>query len=106
MLADWCLREMGADPAADIRAQYSSVEEAQCFVGVSTLPQVFGRLFRSVGLKLTKSPAYGDVAMIKIGEMPVRGAIVATGYVVVGDAGIARVPKSAARLVAAWSVYA
>lgn len=106
MLADWCLQEIGADPAAAIRDNYTSVDEAQAFVGVSNLPQVFGRLFRGIGLRLTKSPVYGDVAMIKIGDAPVRGAIVARGYVVVGDAGISSLPFASARLVAAWSVHA
>jgi hypothetical protein len=106
MLADWCLREIGADPAAEIRSQYSTVDGAQAFVGVSSLPHLFGRLFRGIGLRLTKSPQYGDVAMIKIGESPVRGAIVASRYVVLGDAGVSTVSRSAARLVAAWSVHA
>lgn len=106
MLADWCLSEMGMDPAANIRGQYTTVEGAQAFVDVSNLPQVFGRLFRGIGLRLTRSPVFGDVAMIKIGELPVRGAIVTGGYVVIGDAGISRVPRHAARLVAAWSVHA
>jgi hypothetical protein len=107
MLADWCLAERGIDPAASIREKYSSVDEAQQFVGVGSLPQVFGRMLRASGIHLTTSPVYGDIAMIKIGDAPVRGAIVTNGYVILSEGvGISRIEINHARLVAAWSINA
>jgi hypothetical protein len=104
-LADWCLSETGVDPGRLIRGMYASTAEAQDFVGVSNLPKVFGRCFLASGFKLTKRPAYGDIAMIRIGDAPVRGAIVTDGFVVLSNvAGISRVRT--ARVVAAWSVHA
>jgi hypothetical protein len=44
--------------------------------------------------------------MIKIGEAPARGAIVTTGFVVVADVGLSRIPMRSARLIAGWSIHA
>ena len=104
MLADWCLAEMGIDPAREIRGRYDTIDEAMHLLGVSSLPMVFGRLCRAAGIPLTTRPRYGDIAMIELGGS-VRGAIRTFGYVVRSqNAGISRV--TTARLVAAWSVHA
>jgi hypothetical protein len=104
-LADWCLSERGIDPARSLRGMYDSVEEASKLVGVSNLPKVFGRMLCASGFRITKKPVYGDIAMIKIGDSPVRGAIVTNGYVVLANGfGISKI--SNARLVAAWSINA
>jgi hypothetical protein len=104
MLADWCLSELGVDPARLMRGQYETVDEAKALLGVSSLPMVFGRLCRHAGIPMTTRPQYGDICMIKLGGS-VRGAIKTSGYVVLSQgAGISRVRD--ARLVAAWSVHA
>lgn len=103
LLADWCGRIIGRDPAVCIRGRYASTSEAMALVGVKSLPMLFARLCRAAGLRLTTQPAYGDICIIELGGV-VRGAIRTRGYVVIGEgAGISRVVR--ARLVAAWSVH-
>lgn len=103
MLADWCLCEIGIDPARSIRGRYETVDQAMALLGVTSLPMVFGRLCRRAGIPMTTRPGYGDICMIELGG-EVRGAIKAGGYVVLAPCvGVSRVGD--ARVVAAWSVH-
>jgi hypothetical protein len=105
LLADWCFEVSGIDPTAALRGKYRSVDEVQKLIGVSNLPHAFGRMLLAAGFRLTKTPVYGDVAMIKPAGSDICGAIVTTGYVVLTrGGGLSRIRRDHARLVAAWSV--
>jgi hypothetical protein len=108
LLADWCLEVRGVDPAAKVRGRYNSIDEAHALVGTRSLPALFNKLFRSVGVKRTRDPIYGDVAMIQIvGDTDLRGAIVTGGYVVIAaGGGLSRVRHHCARRAVAWSLQA
>jgi hypothetical protein len=106
LLADWCVHRRGVDPVAAYRGRFNSIEDLTGLVGVSSLPRVFGRLIRVAGMSMICRPVYGDLAMITVedGGGP-RGAIVGDGYIVLSKGvGLTRVPFSAARRVAAWSI--
>lgn len=107
LIADWCLELRGVDPAASIRGLYQSVEGANALVGTRSLPALFNRLLRDVGVKRTRDPVYGDAAMIRIGDSDLRGAIVTSGYVVVAaGGGVSRISHTLARRICAWSMNA
>lgn len=105
LLADWCRRLLGTDPAAALRGRYTSTEEALALTGDRKLSRLFHRQFRAIGLRLTNEPQLGDLAMIHIEDGGERGAIVTTrGFVTVAQgAGICRVPQGVRRI-CAWSV--
>lgn len=106
-LADWCIEARGVDPAAEIRGRYGSLAEALELTGVRSLPSMFGKLLRSIGIPRTRAPAYGDIAVIALPGRPPRGAIITSGYVVIADGGgLTRIPFERARRIAAWSLHA
>lgn len=105
-LADWCLDFTGRDPAAEIRGAYASVEQALILTKHTSTLRAFDAAFRSIGLRRTRAPAYGDIAMICVGEGEPRGAIVASGYVVPAEiVGLSVVPFTSARRLMAWSIH-
>lgn len=104
-LGDWCLEVCGRDPAIGMRGRYRSIEQAFALTGTRSLPALFNKLFRGVGVRRTRDPVLGDAAVIAIGNQDPRGAIIAAGYVVLaGGGGISRLPASHARLICAWSI--
>lgn len=104
-VADWCAEARGVDPGRVIRGRYSGLTEGLTLVGVNSLPMAFHRLLAAAGLRQTRSPKYGDIALIALGDGVVRGAIVTSrGYVVLAEAGgLCRVSFHARR-VAAWTI--
>lgn len=63
--ADWCVFAGYPDPMAFIREAYASEEEALALVRKSGLVKLATRGFESIGLKRTKAPRTGDVAVIR-----------------------------------------
>jgi hypothetical protein len=103
-VADWCAEARGVDPGRTIRGRYGDLTEGLTLVGVSSLPMAFHRLLVAAGLRQTRSPKCGDIALIALGDGMVRGAIVTSlGYVVLAEKGLSRV-SFAARRIAAWTV--
>jgi hypothetical protein len=105
-LADWCKVRLGVDPARELRAKYSTVEEAKRIMATGMLPIVFSRLLRRAGIPLTKTPMFGDVAMVHMNNGGARGAIVGMrGYITLAQGmGITRISFTRARRIAAWAL--
>jgi hypothetical protein len=96
---------LGVDPAEDIRGRFDSMSSLYETTGTRSLPLIFDRRLRRVGISRTRLPMYGDIAIIKPPGSDICGAIVTRGYVVLTrDGGLSRLRPDQARLVAAWSV--
>ncbi len=105
-LADWVrhVRE-GRDAAAPVRGAYASDAELKVLAGPLGLPRLFDRLLRAAGLKRTREPQFGDVAIVSAPGFAPRGAIVGrNGFVLVGEEGVSRAPMQGVRLIMAWSL--
>jgi hypothetical protein len=104
--ADWCVRARGIDPARDIRGRYATFEQGLELVGVKSLPMGFQRVFQRAGLRLTRQPMPGDVALIQMAGVDACGALVTSaGYVALArGGGLSRLPPDRARLIAAWKI--
>lgn len=63
--ADWCLAVGYPDPMAFIRDRYATSGEALELVQKTGLLRLAARGYRSIGLKATKEPLCGDVAVIR-----------------------------------------
>jgi hypothetical protein len=104
-VADWCAEMRGVDPASHIRGRYDDLSEGLALAGARSLPVGFHRVLGASGLRRTRSPEPGDVALIALADGVARGSIMAgAGYVLLGENGLSRVDIGIARLVAAWSV--
>lgn len=64
-VADWCIRVGYPDPMAWIRGTYATEEEAMAQVRKHGLLKLAARGFASIGLKRTRVPQDGDVAVVK-----------------------------------------
>ena len=106
--ADWCKAARGTDPASEIRSRYHDLNSGLALAGAKNLPAAFRRLLRSAGLRSTRSPVVGDIALIALADLQPRGTIVArSGYVLLGEGlGLSRVRFEGARRLAAWSIDA
>lgn len=87
-----------------MRGRYETLEEAMALTGTRSLPALLNKLFRVHGIRRARAPRYGDAAAIVLSDGQVRGAIVTSGYVVIGAGGVSRVAKERARMVCAWSI--
>lgn len=63
--ADWCVDRGYPDPMAFIRGAYSTAAEAVAQVRKPGLVKLASRGFEGIGLKRTKAPLDGDVAVIR-----------------------------------------
>jgi hypothetical protein len=109
LIADWCMEILGTDPAAALRGRYENLEAALALTGERSLPGLFDAQLKAVGVKRTGAPIYGDAAVIRLADGAARGAIVTSGYVVIGGGagiGLSRVSRRHARRVCAWSISA
>ena len=93
----------GLDPIADCRG-YAGDANA-CLRERGGLLRAAGRALRRAGLRLTRDPQPGDVAVVKLGSNLATCAIrTERGYVLRLDDGMASVPPDRVRLLAAWRV--
>ncbi len=74
-------------------------------VGVKSLPWLYATLFRQAGIGRTRSVQHGDMALIRVGRGEAIGALVTSGFVVLDQQGLTRVPRAAARIIAAWRIH-
>lgn len=103
LAADWVRVCRGIDPIADCRG-YAGDANA-CLVERGGLLRAAGRAMRRVGLRMTRQPQSGDVAVVKLGSNVATCAIrTERGYVLRLDDGLAMLPPERVRLLAAWSV--
>jgi hypothetical protein len=103
-LADWIEIVTGKDPAAQLRGRYTTLDQVPGIKRMGGLLSVLNDLARLQGLKVTKLPKLGDVALIRIAEGPAVGAIRGPrGWLVLAEGGgISCAP--AARVVRAWAL--
>lgn len=64
-VADWCVAVGYPDPMAFIRGTYHSEAEALEHLQRSGLLRLASRGFKSIGLKVTRAPLHGDVAVFR-----------------------------------------
>lgn len=103
LAANWVRLRRGIDPIADCRG-YAGDANA-CLVERGGLLRAAGRAMRRAGLRMTRSPQPGDVAVLKLGSNLATCAIrTERGWVLRLDDGMALVPAERVRLLAAWSV--
>jgi hypothetical protein len=106
--ADWFAAVRGIDPGAGIRGRYGDLHEGLALTGARNLPMAFSRLLGAAGMRPTRAPQLGDVAVISLADHIARGAIVSGfGYVLLGDRiGLSRAGFDIARRIASWSIDA
>lgn len=106
-LADWCVALGHPDPMAFIRGSYASEEEVAALLAKPGLLRLADRGFASIGLKRTKAPVNGDVAIIArptTDGTDVAGAIRSTDrWVSRFEHGLLADDAQATRLLRAWS---
>jgi hypothetical protein len=103
-LADWIKHRRGIDPAAALRGRYTQLDEVPGIAARGGLLRILAGLGRSYGLKVTRHPAIGDVALVSISGGPLVGAIKGPrGWLVLAPGGgISCAPT--VRLKRAWKV--
>jgi hypothetical protein len=103
-LADWIELVRGFDPAADLRGRYRRLADVPGIDRLGGLLTVLSDLARASGLRTTRKPVAGDVALIAIAEGPAVGAIRGErGWMVLAEGGgISCTPV--ARVVRAWAL--
>lgn len=104
-LADWVELLTGNDPAAPVRGRYATDDQLAGLAGPLGLPRLFDRLLTAGGLRRTREPRLGDVAIVTLGEASPRGAIrTGHGFVLLAPCGISRVASDKVRVIMAWSL--
>lgn len=116
-LADWIAVRTGIDPAASVRGTYHDRESFEACHGRGGLLRLAARLCARAGLKQTRTPCEGDIAVLAAGPRGGRlliGAIrTAKGWSVPGGGadgtaarGVTLVEPDTFTLVAAWRIDA
>lgn len=105
LIADWVALRRGVDPMADYRGGYADPPGAEAHLRASGgLLRIVGRNLRRAGLRMTRTPADGDVAII-VAARVVSGAIRrGETWVSRTHAGLAMYRADYARVVASWAV--
>lgn len=108
-IADWIVARRGVDLMAGYRGRYDSLLAAEALVraegGHGGLPRAVGRALRRAELPRTRNPQPGDVGMVVLGGGLATCAIATRrGWALRMDDGLASLPPSKLRVVAAWSV--
>jgi len=105
LAADWLRLRRGIDPIADCRGYADANACLREHGGRGGLLRAAGRALRRAGLRMTRDPQPGDVAVVKLGSNLATCAIrTERGYVLRLDDGLASVPPERLRLLAAWRV--
>lgn len=103
-LADWLMVCGWPDLAADLRGRYCDAATCDAFLNGTPYPIVFRRLLHKGGVKMTRVPDVGDIAVVAHGDGSPVGAIrTPSGWAVIMAKGIGRMPADA-RVLMAWSV--
>jgi hypothetical protein len=70
LIADWVQERRGVDPIAHCRGGYSDWTEADALrSGWGGLVRVAGKAARQVGMRMTREPRTGDVAVVSVGNV-------------------------------------
>lgn len=102
-IADWLWLVTGTDPAAALRGRYRTPEEAAALHTWCGLPGTVSRCVRGLGMRLTRTPAIGDVGVVVAGDRLVGAIRTAKGWAMHADYGVLHLSAST-RVVAAWSL--
>lgn len=99
-IADWMLIVTGRDGAAALRDRYHSPPTADVLHGPLGLARTVDRCARGIGLRRTRTPRHGDVAVIEGAGEVVCAIRTDRGWLIKLDRGLMRIER--ARLVMAW----
>ena len=103
-LADWIVLARGIDPAGRYRGRYRGLDDVPELAAGGLLKLLAG-LARDAGLKATRRPSPGDVALVSISGGPITGAIAtARGFTVLAEGGGLSCASRGVRIVRAWKI--
>ncbi|MGE0213371.1 MAG: hypothetical protein AB7S41_16900 [Parvibaculaceae bacterium] len=104
-IADWVRAETGSDPGAGVRGAYASEEEADRYLsGYGGLGMAVARGMRQAGLRMTKTVAPGDVALILAGDEVCCAIRTATRFATRLRTSLCLLPLEGVRLITGWKV--
>ncbi|MGE0653411.1 MAG: hypothetical protein AB7P12_16965 [Alphaproteobacteria bacterium] len=104
-IADWVRAETGSDPGACVRGAYATEEAADRYLsGYGGLAMTVARAMRQAGLRMTKTVAPGDVALILAGDQLCCAIRTATRYATRMRTSLCLLPLENVRLITGWKV--
>lgn len=103
-VADWVRLCRGIDPIAHCRGYRGRAEADALLRGWGGLTRIVGRAAARIGLKLTRQPAPGDVAVVALAGVATCAIRSAHGWILRMDDGMAMLPPDRVRVLAAWRV--
>lgn len=103
-VADWVAIVTGSDPAAALRGTYGSPADAAALHGRRGLAGTVGRCLALAGLRMTRRPDPGDVAVLHAAGEFYCGIRTGRGWMVRADRAVMCI--AAPRVIAAWRLPA
>lgn len=105
LVADWLHEQRGVDPIAYCRGYVAWPEADVLRAGWGGLVRVAGRAARRSGLRMTREPQAGDVAVVLAGNVTACAIRCRHRWAMrFADGGLAFFPVDRVRVIAAWSL--
>ena len=104
LVADWLIECRGIDPMADCPRYFCTAEANDLLCGMGGLPRAVGRSMRQFGIRMTRAPLPGDVAVVAIRDMATCAIRTERRWAVRLFDGLALLPPERVRVIAAWRV--